>query len=113
MTFKELVAQADAEIRYPLEPLLEKKFPALDRVMDVLCYAVLSAEVFIGSGNGAKKKEIVMLWISVLFARLPIRAPMIAALMQLAGFFVDRLVAWLNEKFPAGFGEAVEGVTVG
>jgi hypothetical protein len=113
MTFKELVAQADAEIKYPLEPLLEEKFPALDRVMDVLCYAVLSAEVFVGAGNGPAKKALVMKWIGVLFAFLPVSGPLKIALVQLVGFFVDRLVAWLNEKFPAGFGEAVEGVSVG
>jgi hypothetical protein len=72
---QELLDRVDAEIEYPFERFVEKFWPMGDRVLDVICGAVWTAEIAWDEPNkGAEKKEFVL-----------------AALME----------GWHNAPFPA------------
>ncbi len=58
---QELLDQVDAEIDYPFERFVEKFWPMADRVLNVICAAVWTAEIaWDEPQKGAEKKAFVL-----------------------------------------------------
>lgn len=109
MTILEIIQQADEEITYPFETVIEKYLPWADAISDVVCTAVFVMEdVFNGQGMGATKKDMLLSIMGALWDRAPIPAWAKGFLDQLFSMsmnaFIDVVVDWLNKKFPDGFG---------
>lgn len=114
MTIQEIVNQADQEINYPFEKIIEKYLPWADKVSDVVCTGVfLMEDVYKGEKMGPQRKQALMEILTALWQRAPIPAWAKGLLDKLfisaMETLIDKLVAWLNAKFPGGILKAVEG----
>lgn len=108
MTIQEIIQQADEAINYPFEQVIEKYLPWADRVSDIVCTGIfLMEDVFEGEGMGTQKKTLLLSIMTALWQRAPIPAWAKGLLDKLflvsMDVFVDKVVEWLNAKFPDGF----------
>ena len=113
MTIQEIVQQADEAIHYPFEKIIEKYLPWADSVSDVVCTGIFVMEdVYKGEAMGAQRKQALIEILAALWALAPIPAWAKGLLDKLfvsgMSSLIDKLVAWLNAKFPGGLLKAVE-----
>jgi len=114
MTIQEILKQADSSINYPFERIIEKYLPWADRVSDVVCTGIfLMEDVYQGETMGPQRKQALMDILTALWERAPIPAWAKGLLDKLfvvaMESLIDKLVAWLNAKFPDGLLKAVQG----
>jgi len=114
MTIQEIVNQADREISYPFEEIIEKYLPWTDRISDVVCAGIfLMEDVYRGEKMGPQRKEALLGILNTLWRRAPVPPWTRGVLDKLFTFvmqeLIDKLVAWLNAKFPGGILKAVQG----
>jgi len=109
MTMQELVAQANQEITYPGETLLEKYAPAIDHVIDYVMVGVFVVEnVFRGQEQaGPDKSELLVTLLSWLWDIVPIKNEAFRTFFGPIFKFsmpalINKLVDWLNGKLPEG-----------
>lgn len=104
----QILAEADEEINYPLEGVLERFLPWSDDLTDYVCAAVMLSEDMVnGDGEGKRKKEIAVGLLRTAFDTLPL-PPVIGKFLGklFEGFvsgLIDLVVGWFNKKFPQGF----------
>jgi len=108
VTIEELIAQADKELNYPFEKIIERYWPAADAITDVVCSGVLVAEDLLRGGeNGQEKKNLVNTALFSMFNKLPVPTwakPFVRPLFQASmSGFIDLVVRWLNKKWPDGW----------
>ena len=105
MNLEELLLQADEEINYPFENVLERYLPMADEITDYICVCVIVLEdVMSGQGLGPIKKEVLMVGLRAMWVQVPmlpflrpIFDPMFEVAMSAA---IDFVVGWINSLFP-------------
>jgi len=114
MTMQEIVEQADKDINYPFEQIIEKYLPWVDTVTDVVCTGIwLMEDVYQGEAMGPQRKQALMEILMMLWAMAPIPTwgkDLLTTIFHMSmEWLIDSLVNWLNSKFPDGILKAVEG----
>jgi len=107
MTFEELKRQADEEISYPFEAVVEKYWPLADTITDYICAGVLTMEdAFDGDGLGEEKKEALMDGLMRIWDRVPlpfvIKKFLGAVIPGIFSWLIDQIVALMNRLFGDG-----------
>jgi len=106
-TLEQLLAQADEQINYPFEDILEQYVPFLDHITDYVCLSVVMVEDMVSGGLGPDKKALVTAELKKLWTALPIPfflRPFLDPLFEVAvSVMIDGAVALLNKLFPKGF----------
>ena len=114
-TLEQLLAQADEQINYPFEEILEKYVPFADHITDYVCLSVIMIEDMVSGKLGAEKKKLVTAELMKLWAGVPIPfflRPFLDPLFEVAvSVMIDGAVTLLNKLFPKGW--IPEAVTEG
>jgi len=95
MTFEELKAQADEQISYPFEKVIERYWPLSDTLSDYICMGVITMEdAFEGDGLGEEKKEALLDGLNRLWEAAPI--PFVVK--KFLGAILPGIFSWLVDK---------------
>lgn len=126
MTLQELLQQADDQISYPFEDIIERYLPFADSITDHVCVCVIVLEdVFSGKGLGPEKKEALMVGLRALWVGIPILVflrPILDPIFETAmSALIDTVVNWINGLFPGetrgeawtGLAEQTQGIPLG
>lgn len=120
--FALLLQQADEQINYPFEDIIEGFLPGVDSVTDYICVGVVLIEdVYKGLGVGPLKKERLMIGLRAMWTGLPIPfflRPFVDPMFEIGmSALIDLVVSWLNDLFAddpkKGWGDLAKQATFG
>jgi len=107
ITLEQLLAQADEQINYPFEDILEKYVPFADHITDYVCLSVVMVEDMLSGELGPEKKALVTAELKKLWLGVPIPfflRPFVDPLFEVAvSVMIDGAVKLLNTLFPKGW----------